>query len=97
MDKQSVARELLTAARELTAFKVKLVALLDDNDKVIQKGGEAIEGEGIRGDDGKWYPAGFTAKGEVYADESDDDDSVLLEDGSRSKYKINKRYPRVVR
>ncbi len=96
MNERRIARELIAVAREILAFDVPLVALLDDRDKVIKRRGKAIEGVGIFDSAGRDYPAGFDKKGELYAAEVASDDSVLLAGGKKSQYKVGERYPEAI-
>jgi len=93
MRREETVRELLKAARLLTArFEVDLVALIDERGKIVKSEGEAIEGVGILDSRGKEYPGGFDSKGVAYGADVDTDDTILLFDGTRSKFKVGKKY-----
>ena len=98
MNRERIAKELVSIARELTGESaVPLVVLIDDRDRIVKKRGTAVEGVGIFDMSGEEYPAGLNRKGEVYAEMADSDNQVLLRGGSkRSRFNMDKRYPEEV-
>lgn len=93
MDNEKVAREIVKMAKELSArFEADLVALIDDRGKVVKREGKAVEGVGIFDGRKREYAGGFDADGIAYGSEVDSDNTILLFDGTRSKFKVGKKY-----
>ena len=94
LDNVKIAEELVKIAKDLIAGREeKLVALIDERGKIVEAPGIAIEGVGIYDEsEDEEYAGGFDKKGVAWGSMVDDDDTILLLNGNRSKYKVDKKY-----
>jgi len=60
---------------------IKLIALINDNNEVIESNGYANIGVGIFDESGKEYPAGIKKNGIIIGSALDFDNTVLALDG----------------
>jgi len=78
----------VTTTTGAATMVTKLTRLVTDSGEVVDRAGEAIEGQGIFDMDGVGYYAGFDAAGDCFAEWSDSDNVVLDWDGNRTPHRV---------
>jgi len=78
---------------EQVSNKTRLVKLLSEDGKILEREGWMDFTSGVHDDDGNIYPAGFEEDGTVYGTQGDSNTgSILYKDGSETGYNLRKNY-----
>ena len=82
-----------TMSVEQVPNKIKLVKLLSEDGKILEREGWMDFTSGVHDDDGSIYPAGFGEDGAAYGTQGDSNTgSILFKDGSETGYNLRKNY-----